>query len=150
MKATNAVAAQAAALVVINSALDDMPMRGSLGSGDPRWPVAVSVSRQTGQIIRERGASVLVDSYVTDYDAADGASMSAPHVAAVAALILALRPDLSADEVLALLASTATDLGDAGRDPLFGYGLVDAYAAAAAAVPERMPAPKKRRRSAGH
>ena len=148
-KVTNAVAAQAAALVVINSALDDMPMRGSLESDDPRWPVAVSVSRQTGQILRERGANVLVDSYVTDYDAADGASMSAPHVAAVAALVRALRPDLSADEVVALLASTATDLGDAGRDPVYGYGLVDAYAAAAAAVPDRMPA-KKRSRSVGH
>ena len=148
-KATNAVAAQAAALVVINSALDDMPMRGSLGSDDPLWPVAVSVSRQTGRIILERGESVLVDSYVTDYDASDGASMSAPHVAAIAALVRSLRPDLSADEILALLASTATDLGDAGRDPMFGYGLVDAYAAAAAAVPERMPT-KKRSRSAGH
>ena len=45
----------------------------------------------------ERGASVLVDSYVSDYDAADGASMSAPHVAAIAALVRALRPDLNAD-----------------------------------------------------
>jgi subtilisin family serine protease len=149
VKATNALAAQAAALVVINSAPDDMPMHGSLGSPNPRWPVAVSVSRQSGQIIRERGARVLVDSYVTDYDASDGASLSAPHVAAIAALVIALRPDLSADEVLALLASTATDLGAAGRDPVYGYGLVNAYAAAAAAVPERMPA-KKRRRSVSH
>jgi subtilisin family serine protease len=145
-KARNAVAAQAAVLVVINSAVDDMPMRGSLGSDDPLWPVAVSVSRQTGQIILDRGASVLVDSYVTDYDASDGASLSAPHVAAIAALVRSLRPDLSADEILALLASTATDLGDAGRDPVYGYGLVDAYAAATAAVPERMPV-KKRTRS---
>jgi len=75
--------------------------------------------------------------------------MSAPHVAAVAALVRALRPDLGADEVVALLASTATDLGEAGRDSVYGYGLVNAYAAAAAAVPERMPA-KTRRRSAGH
>ncbi|HEU4886700.1 MAG TPA: S8 family serine peptidase, partial [Thermoanaerobaculia bacterium] len=149
VKAKNAAAAQAAALVVIHSAFDDMPMRGSLAYNDPRWPVAVSVSRQTGQIIHERGASVLVDSYVTDYDASDGASLSAPHVAAIAALVRALRPDLSADEVLALLASTATDLGDAGRDPIYGHGLVNAYAAAAAAVPERMPA-HKRRRSVGH
>ena len=148
-KATNAAAAQAAALVVINSAPDDMPMRGSLGSDNSLWPVAVSVSRQTGRIILERGSSVFVDSYVTDYDASDGASLSAPHVAAAAALVLALRPDLSADEVVALLASTATDLGDAGRDPVYGHGLVDAYAAAAAAVPERMPA-KNRRRSVAH
>lgn len=147
VKAANAVAAQAAALVVINSAPDDMPMRGSLGVVNPLWPVAVSVSLQTGQIIRESGASVLVDSYVTDYDAADGASMSAPHVAAIAALIRALRPDLNADQVVALLASTATDLGAIGRDPVYGYGLVDAYAAAAAAVPGRMPAPKRRRSS---
>ncbi|HYI11355.1 MAG TPA: S8 family serine peptidase [Thermoanaerobaculia bacterium] len=147
-KATNAVAAQAAALIVVNSALDDMPMRGSLGFADPRWPVAVSVSSQTARILRAHGSSVLVDSYVTDYDAADGASMSAPHVAAIAALLRALRPDLSADEVLALLASTATDLGPPGRDPVYGYGLPDAYAAAAAAVPERMPE-QKRRRSVG-
>jgi subtilisin family serine protease len=149
VKATNAITAQAAALVVINSALDDMPTHGSMGHGNPRWPVAVSVSRQTGQIIQQRGATVVVDSYMTDYEAADGASMSAPHVAATAALVRALRPDLSADEVLALLAATATDLGDAGRDPVYGYGLINAYAAAQAAVPERMPA-KERRRSVGH
>ena len=146
-KVTNAAAAQAAALVVINSAPDDMPVRGSPGFGDAQWPVAVSVSRQAGAILRQSGGSVLVDAYVTDYEAADGASMSAPHVAAVAALVRALRPDLSADGVVALLASTSTDLGDAGRDPVFGYGLVDAYAAAAAAVPEKMM-PNTRRRSA--
>ena len=149
LKAMNAATAQAAALVVINSAPDDMPMRGTLGSANARWPVAVSVSKESGRIIAERGASVVVDSYVTDYDAADGASMAAPHVAAVAALIRSLRPDLNADEVLALLASTATDLGEHGRDPATGYGLVDAYAAAAAAVPARMPA-RERRRSVGH
>ncbi|HKR63955.1 MAG TPA: S8 family serine peptidase [Thermoanaerobaculia bacterium] len=144
-KATNAIAAHAAALVLINSAVEDMPVRGSLGGESPLWPVTVGVSRESGRLIAERGTSVVVDSYVTDYDASDGASMSAPHVVAVAALVRALRPDLSADEVLALLASTATDLGAAGRDPQYGYGLVNAYAAAAAAVPERMPVQPRRR-----
>jgi len=148
VKARNAAGAGATALIVINSAPEDVPMRGSLGSDDASWPVVVSVSKQTGQILRNSGASMLVDSYVTDYEAADGASMSAPHVVAVAALVRALRPDLNADEVVALLAATAIDLGDPGRDPVYGYGLVDAYAAAAAAVPERMPA-KQRRRSVG-
>ena len=148
-KAMNAVAAEAAALVVVNSGVDDMPMRGSLESDDPRWPVAVSVSEQTGRIIREHQGNVVVDSYVADYEAADGASMSAPHVAAIAALVRALRPDLDADQVLALLASTATDLGDAGRDPVYGHGLIDAYAAATAAVPARVPG-GPRRRGVGH
>jgi serine protease len=148
-KATEAIAAQAAALVLINSAAEDLPVRGSLGRTNPRWPVTVGVSMESGRRLRERGGSMAVDSYFTDYEAADGASMAAPHVAAVAALLRALRPDLSADEVLALLASTATDLGPPGRDPAYGYGLVNAYTAAAAAVPERMPA-QKRRRAAGH
>jgi len=147
-KARNAANAQAAALVVINSGSDDMPLRGSLGFDDPHWPEAVSVSAQSGEIIRERGTTGWVDSYATDYEAADGASMSAPHVTAVAALVRALRPDLSADEVVALLASTATDLGDPGRDPVYGYGLVDAYAAAAAASPAGIAKP--RRRGVGH
>lgn len=144
-KATNAVAAQAAALIVINSAADDMPVRASLGAQSPFWPVAVGVSKESGRIIRERGESVVVDSYLSDYDGADGTSMSAPHVAAVAALVRALRPDLTADQLLALLAATATDLGTPGRDPIYGHGLVNAYAAAAAAVPERMPVTKRRR-----
>jgi subtilisin family serine protease len=144
-KATNAIAAQAAALVLINSAIEDMPVRGSLGRENPLWPVTVGVSMESGRLIRERGASVVVDSYVADYDAADGASMSAPHVAGVAALMRALRPDLRADEVVALLASTATDLGTPGRDPVYGDGLVNAFTAAAAAVPERMPPPKRKR-----
>jgi len=122
-----------------------MPQRGSLGRENPLWPVTVGVSMESGRRILERGARVVVDSYVTDYDDADGASMSAPHVAAVAALMRALRPDLSADEIVALLASTATDLGAPGRDATYGYGLVNAYAAAAAAVPERMPAKQRRR-----
>lgn len=147
-KVTNAVAASAAALLVVNTSADDMPLRGSLGSPDARWPVAVSVSMQTGRLIAAHGGNVVIDSYVSDYDAADGASMAAPHVAAVAALVRALRPDLSADDLLALLASTATDLGAPGRDPVFGYGLVDAYAAAAAS--SRGLPPPARRRSVGH
>jgi hypothetical protein len=41
---------------------------------------------------------------------------AAPLVAGVAALIRALRPDLSAGEVIALLNTTARDLGEAGCD----------------------------------
>ena len=150
-QATNAIAAKAGALVLVNSAIEDWPLRGSLGRANASWPVTVGVSMESGRILRERGGgSVVVDSYISDYDASDGASMSAPYVASVAALVRALRPDLSADEVLALLASTATDLGNAGRDPQYGYGLVNAYTAAAVAVPERMPGNNKRRRAASH
>lgn len=58
-----------------------------------------------------------------------GTSMSAPHVAGVAALLWNAMPGLDRCQVRVVLAETAKDLGAPGRDPDFGYGLVDAKAA---------------------
>jgi len=63
-----------------------------------------------------------------------GTSASCPHVSGVAALVLAANPYLSNSQVRALLQGTAEDLGPTGWDAGFGYGLVDAQAAVAAAV----------------
>lgn len=63
------------------------------------------------------------------YVFANGTSMAAPHVSAVAALVLAANPALSAAEVRDVLQTTARDLGTSGRDDSFGRGLVDAAAA---------------------
>jgi len=70
-----------------------------------------------------------------------GTSAAAPHVAAVAALILSANPHLTVAQLREVLASTAVDLGVPGPDPVFGYGLVDAEAArvAAASVPDTTP-----------
>jgi subtilisin family serine protease len=58
-----------------------------------------------------------------------GTSAAAPHVAAVAALLLSAKPSLSPTQVLTAMQSTATDLGPAGWDSTYGSGLVDASAA---------------------
>lgn len=55
-----------------------------------------------------------------------GTSMAAPHVSGVAALLLAYDPSLTADQLRARLLDYAIDLGDPGRDDLFGHGLVNA------------------------
>ena len=55
--------------------------------------------------------------------------MAAPHAAGVAALIIAINPDYSPDDVRAALINTAKDLGAPGWDELYGYGLIDAAAA---------------------
>ena len=58
-----------------------------------------------------------------------GTSMAAPHVSATAALIIAsgvIGPKPTPAQVEARLKATARDLGTPGRDPRYGWGLVDA------------------------
>jgi serine protease len=70
-----------------------------------------------------------------------GTSMAAPHMAAVAALMKAVRPDLSPDDLDGFLQSGAIvrDIGAAGRDDLYGYGLIDASRAVQAARDGSVP-----------
>ena len=81
-----------------------------------------------------------------------GTSMAAPHVSGVAALMVGgglidqNANGLINDEVRSILTSTAEDLGPAGRDDTFGYGLVDAEAAmvvVAGLVPPPPPPPPR-------
>jgi subtilisin family serine protease len=67
------------------------------------------------------------------YEAMSGTSMAAPHVAGVIALMKSGNPSLTYDVALSSLISSAYDLGPAGFDHGYGYGLVDAYAAACVA-----------------
>ncbi len=60
-----------------------------------------------------------------------GTSASAPHVAAVAALYWSKYPSKTGEQVSQSLRGTATDLGTAGFDNVFGYGRADAYTAIA-------------------
>jgi len=55
--------------------------------------------------------------------------MASPHVAGVAALVLSAHPTYTNEQVRTALQSTAKDLGTAGWDKYYGYGLVNAYAA---------------------
>ena len=58
-----------------------------------------------------------------------GTSMATPHVSGVAALVWSKFPDKSAQEIWEALMGSAQDLGDAGKDTSYGYGLVQAAAA---------------------
>jgi serine protease len=64
-----------------------------------------------------------------DYQFWDGTSMASPHVAGVAALIIAANPDYTPNDVRDAIFNTAKDLGAPGWDEVYGYGLVDAAAA---------------------
>ncbi len=59
-----------------------------------------------------------------------------PIVAGVAALIRSKWPDMSASQVINRIVSTAKDAGLPGKDPLYGFGVLNAEAALKADVPE--------------
>ena len=56
----------------------------------------------------------------------DGTSMATPYVSGVAALVKSYNSGLTASQISSRLTSTAQDLGAAGWDSSFGYGLVRA------------------------
>lgn len=58
-----------------------------------------------------------------------GTSMAAPHVSGVAALVIANGNASTPDEVRAALQETAEDLGATGFDEIYGWGLIDSFAA---------------------
>ncbi len=65
-----------------------------------------------------------------------GTSGSTPIVAGVAALIRSKWPSMSAEQVINRIVSTARDAGAPGKDPLYGYGILNAEAALKDDVPE--------------
>lgn len=76
------------------------------------------------------------DGVVDGYARLDGTSYSAPIVSAAAAWLLAVRPDLSADQASEVLRRSARDLLRRGWDRATGWGALDL----AAALSERAPA----------
>lgn len=97
----------------------------------------------TGPSVELAAPGVAINSTVLGgaYEALSGTSMASPHVAGTAALVVGAGvTDTNGnghvnDEVRQILDSTAQDLGAAGRDTWYGFGLVDAAAAVAAVGP---------------
>jgi subtilisin family serine protease len=108
---------------------------GTLGDGATSAIIGLSLSLEDGQALL--GGALGTDAAVVStftpgasgYEAWDGTSMATPHVSGVAALVWSQVPAASNQAVRDALAATAVDLGVAGRDVAYGYGLVQAAAA---------------------
>jgi subtilisin family serine protease len=109
----------------------------TVGGVDPQGRASVNASTQ-GITIGVSAPSedllgVSADGRLVQWDGTSGA---APIVAGIAALVRAAHPDLDANNVINRIVQTARPAGSMQeRDPIYGYGLVDAARAVAADVP---------------
>lgn len=71
-----------------------------------------------------------------------GTSMAAPHVTGIVSLMLSVNPAPTPGQIREILQQTAVDLGAAGRDNTYGYGLVDPVAAVRRAAGQSPSQPK--------
>ncbi len=81
--------------------------------------------------------------FTTGYDTMAGTSMAAPHVAGLAALIWSVAPQLSNDQVAAIIEGSADDLGPPGWDGCFGTGRINVQRALQMAAAGQVPGPAR-------
>jgi subtilisin family serine protease len=102
---------------------------GTMGTTVTSIP-SVSVSDADGAAMKTpSGQTATVSVKATNYAYYDGTSMATPHVSAVAALVWSYFPTCTGAQIRTSLTKSALDLGTAGRDTKYGYGLVQAKAA---------------------
>ena len=71
------------------------------------------------------GVDILAPAPDETYQMSTGTSIATAHVSGVVALMLERDPKLTPADARQILESTATDLGPRGKDPQFGWGLVN-------------------------
>ena len=100
---------------------------GTLGNtNQTSIPVVTATDADGATMLSQTGLSATIDIGTGNYGMMSGTSMASPHVAGVAALVWSHHPSCTAQEIRTALNTTAEDLGAAGRDVKFGYGLVQA------------------------
>ncbi len=72
------------------------------------------------------GEHIKLLSDINEYKINSGTSFSSPYVCGVIADMISIKPDITPDEIKSIISSTAEDLGEAGKDNMFGYGLIRA------------------------
>jgi subtilisin family serine protease len=129
-KVLNCQASGGVAAVVYNSLGRGM-LFGTLGDAVTTIP-SIGTSNAIGDVLLTRlgqSATVAVVPDPSLYAFFNGTSMATPHVSGVAALVWSHFPLCSAKQIRQVLNASAVELGRPGKDPEFGFGLLQAKAA---------------------
>jgi serine protease len=131
-KVNNATSRHAAGVIIYNNVSGNDLFTLGEGTSDL---VVISVSLEDGVFLvenkLEKVTTISANTFYNEngYEAWDGTSMATPHVSGVAALIWSAFPNFSNVQIRNALTGSAMDLGTAGRDVYYGFGLVQAKAA---------------------
>jgi serine protease len=141
-KVDNVKAGGGVAAVIYNNVPGGFAGTCDDGTGTTCAGVGIGISKEDGEFLVANKLSLTatttasVSSNCGDgntigcgYEAWDGTSMATPHVSSVAALIWSYDTSKTNAQVRDAMNKTAKDLGAAGRDNSFGYGLVKALRA---------------------
>jgi subtilisin family serine protease len=109
------------------NALDERWSQGGLGS---TWGPFVDIAAPADDIVVPDPHNAALPN---GYGLIDGTSFAAPLAAGAAALAWSINPDLTPQQVLAMLYDTAVDLGEPGWDEVFGHGRLNVGGVALAA-----------------
>ncbi|MDP5142883.1 S8 family serine peptidase [Rheinheimera baltica] len=111
------------AAIIYNNTTGDFG--GTLGDNPGTTIPALAVTQAVGQALMGKlNQTANVSSGASNYGLMSGTSMASPHVAGVAALLWSHYPQCTNAQIRNVLALTAEDLGTAGRDNSYGFGLV--------------------------
>jgi hypothetical protein len=110
-------------------AKDLMLAVGSVGSTNAISSFTNKAGDTSSAYLVAPGESIVTTALNGGTTTVSGTSFSAPQVAGAAAVLLQRFPSLTTAQVVALLLSSATDLGTSGTDTTFGKGLLNLKAA---------------------
>jgi subtilisin family serine protease len=102
------------------------PLNGTLAGAVTHIPSVGADGNDGAALLSKVGKATTVGVSTSNYALFDGTSMATPHASAVATLLWSYFPDCTAAQMRKSLQLGAEDLGDAGRDTKFGFGLVQA------------------------
>lgn len=126
-KAQVCQAAGGAAAIIYNNVPGSFS--GTLGGPGILIPVASIDQLDGAQLVTQKGTAQLTIETLQGYAYFDGTSMATPHVTGVSGLVWSRFPECTNQNIRDALSATAKDLGAAGRDNDYGFGLVQAKAA---------------------
>ncbi|HYQ86108.1 MAG TPA: S8 family serine peptidase [Bacteroidota bacterium] len=125
-----------------------LPVVNAVGATNPKGVAAVFSNFGPAMDFCAPGDSILVTDRTgtSGYSSGDyflyrGTSFSTPYAAGVAALILSRFPSFTASQVEAKMQNSSVDLGTAGWDQVYGWGMVNAYNAVRSSCILTAPAP---------